>query len=295
MSDLLQDSFYRFVRVESPPELAQKLEEVCSSAGLWGTILVASEGINGMLCGSQGGLQTVRDALEEDSRFSGLMYKRTSSSVQVFYRLRVRLKAEIVPLGIAGVDATRFRGTDVSPLEWRELLGREDVIVIDNRNSFEYTLGHFKGAINPGVNNFRDFAHFIDQNLPQWEDKTIAMYCTGGIRCEKTGAWLASRGIEILQLEGGILHYFQQMEDAEQDYDGTCFVFDARQELDTQCKVARTPRPPEFEGTVSQFLWRGMEPERDKVLSGVKDSGNIGNVVNDIFSDLARKVLFRPR
>lgn len=259
---LFHDSFYRFVRVENPPELAQQLEEACSSVSVLGTILVASEGINGMLCGSQAELQRVRDALEGDLRFSGLMYKRTSCSVQVFDRLRVRLKTEIVPLGIAGVDATRFRGTDVSPLEWRELLGREDVIMIDNRNSFEHTLGHFRGAINPGVDNFRDFAGFIDQNLSHWEDKTIAMYCTGGIRCEKTSAWLASRGIEILQLEGGILHYFQQMEDAEADYEGTCFVFDARQELDTQCRVAKTPRPPEFEGTVSQFLWRGMEPER---------------------------------
>lgn len=260
---LFHDAFYRFVPIDDPAKLARQLEEVCSSAGVLGTVLVAPEGINGMMCGPLKSLQVVRDALERDERFSDLMYKRTACPVQVFDRLRVRLKAEIVPLGIAGVDATRFRGTDVSPLEWRELLSREDVIVLDNRNTFEYTLGHFKGAINPGVDNFRDFAGFIDQNLPQWADKIIAMYCTGGIRCEKTGAWLASRGIEILQLEGGILHYFQQMENADEDFEGTCFVFDARQELDTRGRVVRTPRTAEFEGTVSKFLWRGMEVGSD--------------------------------
>lgn len=258
---LFHDAFYRFVRVENPPELAANLEELCQNAGVLGTILVAQEGINGMLCGTDPQLQQVREALEGDVRFANLMYKRSTCPAQVFERLRVRLKAEIVPLGIAGVDATRFKGVDVAPQQWRELIGRDDVILIDNRNSFEFTLGHFKGAINPGVDNFRDFAEYIEQHLPQWEDKTIAMYCTGGIRCEKTSAWLASRGIEILQLEGGILHYFQQMEHAEEDYDGTCFVFDARQELDTHCNTTKTPRPLEFEGTVSKFLWRGMEPE----------------------------------
>jgi UPF0176 protein len=238
---LFHDAFYRFVRIDDPDAVTAHLETVAQNAGVLGTILLAEEGINGMLCGSVEQLQLVRDALELDSRFQNLFYKRTDCSQQVFKRLKVRLKPEIVPLGIEGVDATKHKGRDLSPLEWRELLKRDDVIVLDNRNSFEFELGHFKGAINPGVHHFRDFAEYMEAHLPEWQaqDKTVAMYCTGGIRCEKTSAWLAMRGIEILQLEGGILNYFQSLEDADQDYEGDCFVFDARELLDTKSQEVR--------------------------------------------------------
>jgi UPF0176 protein len=261
VSDLFHDAFYRFVPVQNPEELIATLEKLCAEAEVLGSILVASEGINGMLCGSQEALKIVRDGLEQDSRFQDLMYKRTACRDQVFKKLKVRLKPEIVALGIEGVDASKYHGTNVSPLEWRDLIGREDVVLIDNRNAFEYTLGHFKGAINPGVDNFRDFAAFIEDNLSTWENKTISMYCTGGIRCEKTSAWLAEKGIQIMQLEGGIINYFAQVEDANLDYEGTCFVFDKRQELDTHLKIARTPRTSENEPLFSRFLWDGMIPD----------------------------------
>jgi UPF0176 protein len=261
VSDLFHDAFYRFVPVINPEELIAELEKLCSSAEVLGSILVAEEGINGMLCGSSDALQVVRDGLEQDTRFQNLMYKRTACRDQVFKKLKVRLKPEIVALGIEGVDASKYHGTDVSPFEWRELIKRDDVVLIDNRNAFEYTLGHFKGAINPGVDNFRDFAAFIESNLSTWQDKTISMYCTGGIRCEKTSAWLAEKGIQIMQLEGGIINYFQHIEDANQDYEGTCFVFDKRQELDTRLKIARTSRTTENEPLFSRFLWDGMEPD----------------------------------
>jgi UPF0176 protein len=238
---LYHDAFYRFVRIDDPEVVTAHLETVCQNAGVLGTILLAEEGINGMLCGMFSQLQIVRDALETDSRFQNLFFKRTDCSQQVFKRLKVRHKPEIVPLGIEGVDATKHKGRDLSPLEWRELLQRDDVIVLDNRNSFEFELGHFKGAINPGVHHFRDFAEYMEAHLPEWQaqDKTVAMYCTGGIRCEKTSAWLAMRGIEILQLEGGILNYFQSINDADQDFDGDCFVFDARELLDTKSQEVR--------------------------------------------------------
>lgn len=235
---LFHDAFYRFHPVNDPDSLAQQLEAVCVSAGLLGSILVATEGINGMLCGSLEALQTVRDALEGDERFAGMLYKRTMCSDQVFKRLKVKVKPEIVPLGVTDVDASAPHQRDRSPLEWRSLLGREDVVLIDNRNGFEFELGHFKGAINPNVEHFREFAAFMDGRLPEWEaqGKTVVMYCTGGIRCEKTTAWLATRGQTVLQLEGGILNYFQQIETADQDFDGACFVFDARETLDTRLR-----------------------------------------------------------
>ena len=261
VSDLFHDAFYRFVTIQNPEALITELELLCSSSGVLGSILVAGEGINGMLCGTTSQLQTVRDGLEADPRFQNLMYKRTRCRDQVFKKMKVKLKPEIVALGIEGVDASKYHGTDVSPHFWRELIRRDDVVLIDNRNEFEYTLGHFKNAINPGVDNFRDFAKFIESNLETWQDKTISMYCTGGIRCEKTSAWLAEKGIQIMQLEGGILNYFQEVKDANLDYEGTCFVFDKRQELDTNLKIARTPRTPEVAGLFSRFLWDGMEPD----------------------------------
>jgi UPF0176 protein len=231
---LYHDAFYRFVPIHDPAALVVQLQAVCATAGVLGSILVASEGINGMLCGTDAQLSLVRAGFEADSRFQALFYKRTVCSQQVFARLKVKEKPEIVPLGIAGVDASLPHDRDLSPAQWQALLGRDDVVLLDNRNSFEYNLGHFRGAIDPGVENFRDFAAYIEGQLPQWQDKTIAMYCTGGIRCEKTSAWLAERGLRVLQLEGGILHYFQSIENASQDYQGTCFVFDQRRELDTQ-------------------------------------------------------------
>ena len=238
---LFHDAFYRFVGIKNPEETRGYLEDICQTAGVLGTILLATEGINGMLCGSSEALQLVRDTLEADKNFQNLFYKRTACSQQVFKRLKVKVKPEIVPLGIDGIDTQNFKGTDVSPQQWQELLKRDDVILIDNRNSFEFELGHFKGAINPNIEHFRDFADYLESHLPEWQaqNKTVAMYCTGGIRCEKTTAWQAMRGFNILQLEGGILNYFQSIENAEDDYDGTCFVFDAREVLDTKNQEAQ--------------------------------------------------------
>lgn len=222
---LYHDAFYRFISISDPAPLCALLEDTCQNAGVLGTILLATEGINGMLCGTESQLQAVRDVLEADSRFAGLFFKRTKCSEQVFKRLKVRVKPEIVPLGLEGVDTQSFKGKDVSPQMWRELLKRDDVIMIDNRNAFEFEIGHFKGAINPDVEHFRDFAAYLEAHLPEWQaqNKTVAMYCTGGIRCEKTTAWQAAKGFEILQLEGGILNYFQALDDANEDYNGGCF------------------------------------------------------------------------
>jgi UPF0176 protein len=234
VSEIVHDAFYRFVAIDAPERLQQRLKTLCEHQGLLGTILLAHEGINGMLAGPLAALDAFRKALEADARFSGIHYKRTRCQKPPFKRLKVLVKPEIVPLGVAGVDAARYRGIDLSPAEWRALIRQEDVVLIDNRNAFEYEMGHFVGALNPGVKNFREFAGYLKAQLDAWQGKRIAMYCTGGIRCEKTSAWLAARGLEVYQLQGGILNFFAQIPDAEQDYQGVCFVFDDRVALDPQ-------------------------------------------------------------
>jgi len=234
------DSFYKFVKLDDVEALGKKLELLCTKHEVLGSIILAPEGINAMLAGSEEALDKVRTFLNSDERLKGIFYKRTFSKDMPFRRLRIRLKDEIVPLGIEGVDATTKTGIDVSPEAWRELIKQDDVILIDNRNSFEYELGHFKGAVDPKVRNFRDFADYVEDNKDNWQDKKVAMYCTGGIRCEKTTAWMRDQGMDVYQLEGGIINYFEKIPDADKDYEGECFVFDWRIALDTKLQETDT-------------------------------------------------------
>ncbi|MCA9837374.1 MAG: hypothetical protein KC422_10665 [Trueperaceae bacterium] len=234
------DSFYRFVYIDDPEALGKKLEQLCNELEVKGSIILAPEGINAMLAGTEEALDKVQAFLDSDKRFKNIFYKRTLSHKMPFRRLRIRIKDEIVPLGIDGVSAIGKTGIEVPPEEWRELIKEDDVILIDNRNSFEYELGHFKGAIDPKVDNFRHFADYVKANLDDWKDKKVAMYCTGGIRCEKTTAWMKDLGMEVYQLEGGIINYFAQIPDADKDYEGECFVFDWRICLDTKLEETET-------------------------------------------------------
>ncbi len=241
---VFHDAFYKFVRLPAPDDVAVALREI--TAPLLGSILVAHEGINGMLAGPAHMLDTFRQTLANDPRFGGLFadmpYKRSPCSTQPFHRMKVHVKPEIVPLGIEGIDATCQTGINLSPQQWREMLQQQDVLVIDNRNSFEFRLGRFKNAVNPEVHNFRDFPNYVREHIEEWktEGKKVAMYCTGGIRCEKTSAWMLDLGLPVYQLEGGILNYFAQMPDAALDWDGECFVFDNRVALDTHLNETPT-------------------------------------------------------
>ena len=237
------DAFYKFVSVADPDTLAARLTELCRSAGVLGSILVATEGINGMLAGTEAQLGQVQDGLREDERFSDLFYKRTFCKQIPFKRLKIKVKAELVPLGVDGVDGAGLDeaatvGT-LSPAEWRELLEQDDVVLIDNRNAFEYELGHFKNAVNPQVTSFRDFAEYAESHLDEWQGKKVAMYCTGGIRCEKTVAWLRGSGLELYQLHGGILHYLAELP-GDAAWGGECFVFDDRVTLDAHLQETDT-------------------------------------------------------
>lgn len=237
-------SFYKFVELDDPNGVAAILRELTQT--LSGLILVAPEGINGTVAGSDEGVSAFEQALTHDprlhDRFAGMVFKRSGGKTAPFARMKVHCKSEIVALGVEGVTATAERDTHVSPQAWRELIAQDDVVVIDNRNTFEFRLGKFKNAIDPQVSHFRDFPDYVHAHAPDWKaaGQKVAMYCTGGIRCEKTSAWMQSLGLEVYQLEGGILNYFQTLPDADLDWEGECFVFDNRIALDTHLQETDT-------------------------------------------------------
>ncbi len=267
---LIHTAFYKFARIEDVDAAVIVLRELTQD--LKGSILVASEGINGMLAASESAIDGFEQTLQNDPRFAGafegIVFKRSPCKTVPFGKMKVHKKAEIVPLGIPDVDATKT-GTNLSPQEWRELIAQDDVVLLDNRNSFEFRLGHFKNAIDPGVRNFRDFPEYVQANLEQWktDGKRVAMYCTGGIRCEKTSAWMLDMDIPVFQLEGGILNYFKEMPDAEKDWQGECFVFDNRIALDTHLQETDTTLEDVYEGE-PDGVWR---LNRAKKLAAAND------------------------
>ena len=237
---LFHSAFYLFVHLHDVDAVVEQVR--AQTTALLGSVLIAQEGINGVLAGTAAALDYFEQALRSDVRFAPIVFKRSACSTAPFGRIKVHKKSEIVFMGVSEVDAVRKTGVAVSPQDWRTLIAADDVVVIDNRNSFEYRLGRFKHAVDPGVANFRDFPAYIAAQLPAWQaaGKRIAMYCTGGIRCEKTSAWMDDLGVPVYQLEGGILNYFQSMPDAEKDWDGECFVFDNRIALDTKLQETAT-------------------------------------------------------
>jgi UPF0176 protein len=240
---VIHTAFYKFVSLNDLDAVIEHLHVV--TANLDGSILVAPEGINGMVAAQPDLIDQFEHALQNDPKFNGafqgIQFKRSPCVTKPFRKLKIRKKREIVPLGIDGVDATKT-GIDLSPQQWRELLADEDLVLLDNRNSFEYKVGRFKNAIDPGVNNFRDFPEYVKAHVDEWkrDGKKVAMYCTGGIRCEKTSAWMLDLGMPVYQLQGGILNYFKEIPDAEKEWEGDCFVFDNRIALDTKLEEAPT-------------------------------------------------------
>jgi len=245
---LTHSSFYKFVPLADPDAVVEVLRELV--APLTGSILVAEEGISGALAAPLNLLQVFEHAVQHDPRlqgaFIGMAFKHSACATKPFWKVRVHRKKEIVALGVDGVSGVTREQTDhthVSPQQWRELIARDDVVVIDNRNHFEYRLGRFKNAIDPKVDNFRDFPSYLQAQAPLWkaEGKRVAMYCTGGIRCEKTSAWMQNDlGLEVFQLDGGIVSYFQALPDADRDWEGECFVFDNRVAIDTHLRETPT-------------------------------------------------------
>ncbi|PTT80554.1 hypothetical protein DBR42_19295, partial [Pelomonas sp. HMWF004] len=231
---ITHSSFYRFTPVTDPTALAEWLRARGAALGLGGVVLVAEEGLSAAIAGEADAVHAMEAELRAQPGFAGLQGKHNACERSPFSRLKVSVKPEIVAFGVSGVSA-QDTGTHVSPQRWRELLADPDTVVLDNRNSFEFQLGRFRGALDPGVAHFRDFPAYVEAHRDEWQGKTVAMYCTGGIRCEKTAAWMQAQGLQVAQLDGGILNFFEAFpEDAAQDWQGECYVFDKRIAIDTQ-------------------------------------------------------------
>ena len=232
---LLVAAFYRFAALENLPALRGELGELAEAQGLSGTILLAPEGVNGTIAGADAGVQALLDRLRQVAGLERLEAKFSRSGIQAFHRLKVRLKREIVTMGEPQVSPylASAVGTHVPPGQWDALIADPDTLVIDTRNAYEVAIGSFEGAIDPGTATFREFPQWVEQSLrplvAERQPKAIAMFCTGGIRCEKATAYLQQQGFEgVHHLEGGILRYLEEIPEPLSSWHGECFVFDKR-------------------------------------------------------------------
>ena len=222
-------SFYRFFSFPEYETWQSPLLALMQKQRMTGTILLADEGINATVAGLPEGMHQLYEKIRSHPELTDLATKEHTASTNPFYRAKVRLKKEIVSLGCEEVDPLACVGTYVEPEAWHELLQDPDTLVIDTRNEYEYELGTFPGAINPHTHHFRAFSQFVESNLPQQKDRKIAMFCTGGIRCEKATSLLLHRGYqEVYHLKGGILNYLEKIPPERSLWQGECFVFDQR-------------------------------------------------------------------
>ena len=224
-------AFYKFVRLDDFEALQPALQAHCKKHGVLGTILLAREGINGTVCGTQAAIDALMLAFAADARLADIKPKFSFASEPAFYRMKVRLKKEIVTMGQPDIDPVGDVGAYVKPADWNALIAVPDTLVIDTRNAYEVAIGTFDGAVNPETASFREFPEWIDGYLAQLEEKpkNIAMFCTGGIRCEKSTAYLVGQGYEnIFHLQGGILKYLETIAEDDSKWQGDCFVFDER-------------------------------------------------------------------
>jgi len=226
-------AFYQFARLPDFRELREPLRAICADLGLKGSVLLAHEGINGTLAGHAKAIAALVDELRNGALFGGrlnaLELKFSSAAAMPFGRLKIRLKKEIVTLGDAGADPTRQVGIYVEPAGWNALIASPDTLVLDTRNAFEVALGTFEGALDPKLKSFGAFKDFAARQLDPNKHRRIAMFCTGGIRCEKASAHLIARGFnEVYHLKGGILRYLEDIPESESRWRGECFVFDER-------------------------------------------------------------------
>ncbi len=226
-------ALYRFVPLVDHASMRESILETMIANGVRGTLLLASEGINGTVAGSRDGIERWLDFLRSDPRLAELDVKWSECGQMPFRRSRVRLKKEIVTLGVEGIDPLASVGTYVDAEHWNELIDDPNVICVDTRNDYEVAIGTFRGAINPGTDSFRDFPDFVASHLDPAEHKKIAMFCTGGIRCEKSTALLKKFGFEdVYHLRGGILKYLETVPAEDSRWQGDCFVFDGRVAVD---------------------------------------------------------------
>jgi UPF0176 protein len=229
-------ALYKFATLENFREMREPLLQVCIDAGIKGSLLLAHEGINGTIAGSREAIERVLAYLMADPRLHDLEHKESIDTAQPFLRMKVKLKKEIVTLGVAGIDPNEQAGTYVEPADWNNIINDPEVLVIDTRNDYEVELGSFKGALNPQLETFRQFPEYVQRFDPS-QHKKVAMFCTGGIRCEKASAFMLTQGFEaVYHLKGGILKYLEEVPAEQSLWQGECFVFDNRVAVDHQLK-----------------------------------------------------------
>jgi UPF0176 protein len=238
-------AFYQFAALPDFRELREPLRAVCAGLGLKGSVLLAHEGINGTLAGQAEAIAALVEELQCGALFRGrldnLELKFSHAAAMPFQRLKIRLKKEIVTLGDSHTDPTRQAGVYVDPADWNALIAGPDMLVIDTRNAFEVAMGTFPGALDPGIRSFGQFKDFAARHLDPAKHQRIAMFCTGGIRCEKASAYLLARGFaQVYHLKGGILGYLEGVPQAESRWRGECFVFDDRVALGHGLRERRT-------------------------------------------------------
>ena len=251
-------AFYQFVSLKNIDQLQVFILKFCQKNSIKGTILLASEGINGTISGDEKKIQKFIEFIKEDSffknNFKNIEHKESWASKNPFYRMKVRLKKEIVALGVEGVSPAKMVGQYVNPEDWNALIKDPNTIVIDTRNNYEVDIGTFKNSINPHTDSFREFPTFVKKNLKDNKQKKVAMFCTGGIRCEKATSLMLEKGFEdVYHLKGGILKYLENIPKEKSLWEGECFVFDQRvavtHGLDEgqydQCYACRHPLSPE--------------------------------------------------
>lgn len=250
MTKYIVCAMYKFVALDNFEAMRQPLLDAMEKNGIKGTLLLANEGINGTVSGTREGIDGLLHYLNSDSRINPISCKESLHDDQPFYRTKVKLKKEIVTMGVEGIDPRQTVGTYVKPKDWNALISDPDVTVIDTRNDYEIEIGTFKHAIDPKTKTFREFPEYVANALDTTKNKKVAMFCTGGIRCEKSTAYLKEQGFEeVYHLEGGILQYLEDVPKDESLWEGDCFVFDNRVAVNhdlekskyDQCYACRLP------------------------------------------------------
>ena len=301
MSQYVVCALYKFVALENFAALRQPLLDCMEKNAIKGTLLLAHEGINGTVSGTRAGIDALLSWLNADERLNPISFKESFDDNQPFHRTKVKLKKEIVTLGVEGIDPRKSVGTYVKPKDWNALISDPDVVTIDTRNDYEIEIGTFKHAIDPNTKSFREFPDYVAKNLDPSKHKKVAMFCTGGIRCEKSTAYLKEQGFEeVYHLEGGILQYLEDVPKEQSLWQGDCFVFDNRVAVNhalqrshyDQCYACRLPITeadkqselyesgvscPKCHGSHSEEqLARFREREKQVQLAKARDEEHVG-------------------
>ncbi len=295
-------ALYKFVALEDYVEMRQPLLDVMLKNNICGTLLLAHEGINGTVAGSRENVDSLLDWLNADQRLYPIETKQSYSETKPFKRTKVKLKKEIVTMGVEDIDPNKSVGTYIKPQDWNDMISQDDVVLVDTRNEYEFEVGTFKDAINPHTESFRDFPDYVKQNLDPQKHKRVAMFCTGGIRCEKSTAFMKQQGFEeVYHLKGGILQYLEDVPEDKSLWQGECFVFDDRVTVDhnlqpggyDQCHACRLPITEEdkasdqyqqgvscphcYEKTSPEQKARYAQREKQMQLARVRGEEHLGN------------------